>query len=225
VTRSLRRQAGVPSVRCAATAKSTGRRCGRFACPGTTVCPSHLGTAPHVTRKADERMTLAQLLQHDPRPLGEVLVEATHNADALMRDLKTQVLEGGEPIDPDLLTRLVEATRLAHHLAETSVRAGVQVELVRQARLETEMNAAAVVRVLARVLDALTSGPRAPLAPLGPDFIGELRVWLHEVVRAELDVVAAVDDPDPNESELVTGARAAYPPPPALPAPRQEEDP
>lgn len=126
---------------------------------------------------------------------------------------------------PNLLTRLVEATRLAHHLAETSVRAGVQVELVRQARLSADLNAAAITHVLARVLDALTAGPRASLAPLGHEFIADLRLWLHEVVRRELETVALVENPDPNEAELVTGAPAAYPPPPALPAPHREEDP
>jgi hypothetical protein len=222
VTRGPGRQAGVPSVRCSHTVPlkdgSGGRRrCKKWARPGTTVCEMHVGKAAHVLRKADERMTLAQVIQHDARPLGEVLLDATHVADSLMRDLKTQVLAGGEPVDPDLLTRLVEATRLAHHLAETSVRAGVQVELVRQARLSSDLNADAVVRVLARVLDALTAGPRAPLAPLGHEYLAELRAWLHEVVGLELEALEACTDADPDGGELVTSRPVTHPPSPALP--------
>jgi hypothetical protein len=225
VTRGKSRRFGIPPMRCVATAKSTGRRCGRWALVGQTCCDLHTGWAPQSVAAADRRSVVAQLLQHEdpdhPRPLGEVMLEAVHNADVLMRsldDVRLRVLRR-EEVTGEELDRLVRMSQVAHALAETTVRAGVQVELVRQARLSTDMNAAAVVRVLGRALDALTSGPRAPLAPLGPGFIGDLRVWLHEVVRAELEAVAAVDDPDPDRAELVTGAPVTYPAPPALPAP------
>jgi hypothetical protein len=217
VTRGKSRQPGIPPMRCTAPTKTRGRTCRRWALVGQTVCDIHGGKAPQAQAAADRRDAFAQVMQWEdpdaPRPLGEVMLEAVHNADVLQRSLRDVRLRvaRGEAVAGEELDRLVRMSQVAHALAETTVRAGVQVELVRQARLETEMNAAAVVRVLARVLDALTSGPRAPLAPLGPDFIGELRVWLHEVVRAELDVVAAVDDPDPNESELVTGAPRGVP--------------
>jgi hypothetical protein len=226
VTRGKSRQAGVPTVRCSHVAYRTQRRCRLPAVVGTTVCHMHAGAARHVARKADERMTLAQVMQHDARPLGEVLLDATHVADSLMRDLKTQVLANGEPVDPDLLMRLVEATRLAHHLAETSVRTGVQVELVRRARLSREADAAYVTHVLGRVLDALLGWPRGALAPLGADALDALRLWVHEVVRLELEAVEEPDlaRADPDRPPELTGAPAAYPPPPVLPAPRREEE-
>jgi hypothetical protein len=226
MSRGRSRQAGIPPARCGAVTHTRGGRpCRRFVQVGSLRCSLHSGAAPQALKKGDDRATIAQLMQHEhpdrPRPLGEVMLEAVHNADVLMRsldDVRLRVLRR-EEVTGEELDRLVRMSQVAHALAETTVRAGVQVELVRQARLSTDMNAAAVVRVLGRALDALTSGPRAPLAPLGPGFIGDLRVWLHEVVCAELEAVAAVDDPDPDRAELVTGAPVTYPAPPALPAP------
>jgi hypothetical protein len=49
-----------PERRCTATAKSTGSRCKRYAIAGGTVCVRHGGMAPHVKRKAQERLQLAK---------------------------------------------------------------------------------------------------------------------------------------------------------------------
>jgi hypothetical protein len=226
MTRGKSRQAGIPTVRCSHVAYRTQRRCRLPAVVGTTVCHVHAGTAAHIAEKAQERVTVAQLMQHedpdDPRPLGEVMLEAVHNADTLMRaarDVRLRV-QRNEPVTGEELDRLVRMSQVAHHLAETTVRVGVQVELVRQARLASDLNAEAVVRVLARVLDALTAGSRAPLAPLGEEYLRDLRLWLHEVVGLELEALEErpAEDRDPDrDAELVTSRPVTYPPPPELP--------
>jgi hypothetical protein len=97
----------------------------------------------------------------------------------------------------------------------------VQVELVRQARLSVDMNAAAITRVMGRVLDALT-GRYGVLRPLGPGYVEDLRLWLHGVIGRELE---AVEEPRPRPRRSrppleLTSRPVTYPPPPALPAPR-----
>jgi hypothetical protein len=211
---------------CTATSAGSRKPCRAYARPGTTVCKDHGGSAPQVLRKAEERMTLAQLLQGDPRPLGEVLIDATHTADALMRTYKARVL-AGETLDADLLTRLVEATARAHHLAETTARLGVHVELVKQAQLQRQLDDAYITHTLGRVLNALT-GRYGVLRPLGEEYVEELRLWLHGVIGREL---AAIETPDartldPEGVIELTSRPVTHDPPPALPGPPpgREED-
>lgn len=55
-------------AQCTAKAKSTGKRCGKPAVPGATVCRNHGGAAPQVQRKAQERLMEISI--------GELLTEA-----------------------------------------------------------------------------------------------------------------------------------------------------
>lgn len=96
MTRGKSRQTatpGIPPMRCTATAKSTGQRCRRWALVGQTVCDLHGGKNPAGERARDRRLAVAQLLQWEdpdsPRPLGEVMLEAVHNADVLQRSSGT----------------------------------------------------------------------------------------------------------------------------------------
>jgi hypothetical protein len=213
-------------MRCVAPAKSTGERCKRWALVGQTCCDLHTGYSPNALAGGDRRNVVAQLMQWEdpdrPRPLGEVMLEAVHNADVLMRsldDVRLRVLRR-EEVTGEELDRLVRMSQVAHALAEATVRAGVQVELVRQARLSSDLNAEAVVRVLGAVLDLLTAGPRAALAPLGEEYLVELRLWLHGAVGRELEALEARPDADPDGGELVTSRPVTHPPPPALPGSR-----
>ena len=85
-------------------------------------------------------------MQHEdpdaPRPLGEVMLDAVHNADVLMRSLRDVRLRVArdEPVSGEDVDRLVRMSQVAHALAETTVRAGVQVALVREAQVQTELN-------------------------------------------------------------------------------------
>lgn len=45
-----------PARQCTAKAKGTGKRCGRYAIAGGTVCITHGGSAPQVKRKAKLRL-------------------------------------------------------------------------------------------------------------------------------------------------------------------------
>ena len=207
MTRGKSRRFGVPSMQCNAKAKRSGQRCRRWALVGLTVCDLHTGEDPRKQAAADRRDVVAQLLQHEdpdrPRPLGEVMLEAVHNADVLMRSLdevRLRVLRR-EEVTGEELDRLVRMSQVAHALAETTVRAGVQVELVRQAHLRTELVGAAVVRVLGRVLDALAL-PQ------------EERVRVHALVGDELRALQGADADD-----LLPEGRGA------LPAPHREEEP
>lgn len=58
--------------RCTATVKSTGQRCRRLAKPGTTVCVKHGANAPHIKRKAAERVEVARVAAEVARIEGTV---------------------------------------------------------------------------------------------------------------------------------------------------------
>jgi hypothetical protein len=151
--RGKSRIVGLPSMRCTATNRA-GKPCGMWARVGSTVCHMHGGDIPVVERKSQVRLTLAQLLQGDPRHPWEVLLDAVHVADALMREARARVREGDE-LAPDDLTRLVEATTRAAALAKVSIdsRAVEQIAQQRQRHLDIEGEVVATaVRAAVNVL-------------------------------------------------------------------------
>jgi hypothetical protein len=164
MTRGFTRQAGIPPVQCEAKTRR-GTPCGLFARPGSRRCHHHSGAAPQVIRKGDERMTFAQLLQHDPRPIHVVLLEAVANADAAMRDMRVQLVERGEPVTAEQLDRFLNITRLTHHLAKTTVDTGIAAKLVEQQRAGVEAIGAFISEVLLGVLH------RLPLAPAWREYL------------------------------------------------------
>jgi hypothetical protein len=115
-----RRPAGLPPTRCTATAKRTGEPCQQWAVVGTVVCWHHNGANGRVKANGDMRITLAQLLAQDPRSPWEVVLDATHTLDCLMRDAKVD-LQAGEPVSVDQLDRLINLSQTAHHLAQTAI--------------------------------------------------------------------------------------------------------
>jgi hypothetical protein len=125
-----------------------------FASVGRTVCKQHGGAAGQVVRKGEERATFAQLLQGDPRPVGEVLLDALHNADVAMRDMRAGLV-AGEPVTLDTLDRFINLSRLTHHLAKTTVDAGVLTKLVEQQRAQVSELGVFISEVLLAVLNAL----------------------------------------------------------------------
>jgi hypothetical protein len=125
-------------MRCTATAKGTGERCRKYVTPGTTVCPMH-GQTGATLRRAEERVTLAQLLEGDRRHPWEVVLDATHTMDAIVRDFRSEVV-AGESITVDQLDRLIAVNQIRHHLASTAIstRAHEQVSLAFTRHLEVE---------------------------------------------------------------------------------------
>jgi hypothetical protein len=158
MTRGLSRQAGIPPTHCTARNRR-GERCRNFCSVGRLTCYMHFGNAPQNVRKGEERATFAQLLQSDPRPVGEVLLDALHNADTAMRDIRAQLVEEGQPVTVDQLDRFINLSRLTHHLAKTTVDAGVEVELVRRQKADLELMGQLSADILWTVLDALPLHP------------------------------------------------------------------
>src|SRR5215207_10031030 len=111
---------GLPPIHCVATSRRTGNQCGNWAIPGGTQCRNHLGHTAKNMAKADERLTLQLLLRQDPRPVWQVVLDATHTLDALARDAKAKLLEG-EEVTVEQLDRLLELTSHQHRLASTAI--------------------------------------------------------------------------------------------------------
>lgn len=174
MTRGLARQAGIPSVRCTARTRR-GTPCQQFAPTGQLVCRWHGGAAPQVVRKAEERVTFAQLLQGERRPLAEVLLDCVHTADAATQELRIEVASG-EPVSVDRLDRLLELNRLTHHLARTAFDSGVAAKLVEQQRASLQEVGAVLSEVLLAVLHSL---------PLTPAW----REYLLDVAHHQLQVI------------------------------------
>jgi hypothetical protein len=158
MTRGATRQAGIPPMQCTAKTRR-GTQCMNFCAVGRLTCRLHGGNAGQVVRKADERVTLAQLLQSDPRPVAVVLMEAVHNVDAVARDMRAGI-EEGEPVTLDQLDRFLSVNRVTAHLAKTVVETGVLTKLVEQQRLTLEEVGSFVAGLLLSVLDALPLTPQ-----------------------------------------------------------------
>lgn len=62
----------VEPKRCSGRSAVTGEPCGRWAIRGGTVCPTHGGKAPHVKRRADERVARWEIEQSLAGALAEV---------------------------------------------------------------------------------------------------------------------------------------------------------
>jgi hypothetical protein len=128
---------GIPPMRCTATAKGTGEQCQKFAMVGMTVCNMH-GVTGNGRRKAEERVTLAQLLQQDRRHPWEVVLEATHTMDAIVRDLQLGVLAG----------ETITINQVRHHMAKTAIdtkaHENVAMAFTRHLELEGQLVASAV---------------------------------------------------------------------------------
>jgi hypothetical protein len=157
------------------------------------VCWQHGGAAPQVIAKANQRATLAQLLQHDPRPLAEVLLDATHTADVVFRELRLQLAEGGT-VTPDQLDRLLERARLAHHLARTTVETGVVVKMVEAQRAGVTEIGTFISEVLLSVLFEL------PLAVEWRDYLLDVATYrLLELARTRGTTVMELPEGPPPE--------------------------
>jgi hypothetical protein len=74
-------------VRCRATSKRTGERCGQWCAPGHVVCYAHGGRSPQAVRSAKVRAAVAEIMATDPRRTPrEVLGDALHITDLVLRD-------------------------------------------------------------------------------------------------------------------------------------------
>lgn len=194
----MTRTHGIPAIRCSAT-KRDGTPCRKWAHPGAAVCTMHGAKAKQVRAKASQRLTMAELHANDARHPWQVVLDATHIADTLMRDAEQQ-LRGGEPLTAGQVDRLVEITRFTHHLAKTALDTRAHEHLAeafqRDGRLEGELVAEAVTAVALKLVD-----------DLGFDPVRRLRVltWVSEAAAAALGDKPL---PDPPVADVTLGTFA-----------------
>lgn len=152
----------IPPMKCTATSRRSGKQCQRWATPGATVCPNHGSKTKAATRKAKERLTLAELMRGDPRHPWEVVLDHTHTIDVIAREARL-CLKEGEDITPDQLDRIVETAKVAHHLAKTAIDTRAHEHIAKNHQHNVELEGAiisAVVRdVVTKLIDGLGFNP------------------------------------------------------------------
>jgi DNA-binding phage protein len=145
----------IPPTKCGATAKQTGNQCRRWAIAGGKVCPIHGGKAPAVQIAATKRLALAAALASEPpRHPWEVLEEALHAIDYLMRQALIKLDQPNTMTASDY-TELVAAVQRAHGMAKVNLDAGID---QRRQHL-AEAQAAQMHQVFTRVIKALNLTP------------------------------------------------------------------
>jgi hypothetical protein len=163
---------GVPPQKCSARSQQSGERCGNWAIPGSPagVCRWH-----GARESPDDR-----------RPIGEIMREAVHIQDCLMRDAARPYYEG-QPLTLDERNRLSDRAKVALHMAKVTVDAGVEVALVREFERNAELEGQLIARAIGAVVHGLTD-------TLGSGHAVDLNVWALNVAHDAL--VAAEASPD-----------------------------
>jgi hypothetical protein len=180
---------GLPPMKCTATSRRTGEQCEQWAAVGGTTCYHHGSAATRAMKNAEVRVTLAQLMKDDPRPVGTVLLDALHSADALLQDARTKVTVGGDVTANDM-SRFIEALERAAKLAKTVIDAGVAVKMVEARERDLDAEGQIVVDALLAVLDPLID--RLEVAPVSR---AAWRTWALQTVVAKLHGVPGPAQP------------------------------
>jgi hypothetical protein len=189
---------GIPSLQCTAMSKGSGAQCKKWAVVGTAVCHMH-GVTGNGARRAEERVTLAQLLEGDPRHPWEVIIDATATLDAIMRSHRVEVL-AGETITVDQLDRLIQYSQAAHHMATVAINTKAAEKLNVAVTQHIEVQGRLVGLAIDAVIRGLTRS-------LDTDSGEELKVW---ALAQAYNVLVAAQDGEPAEPPEV------QPPPFAL---------
>jgi hypothetical protein len=181
---------GVPPQKCSARSQQSGERCGNWAIPGSPagVCRWH-GARESTKSRAEVEVTIDQVRWASPddrRPIGEIMREAVHIQDCLMRDAARPYYEG-QPLTLDERNRLSDRAKVALHMAKVTVDAGVEVALVREFERNAELEGQLIARAIGAVVHGLTD-------TLGSGHAVDLNVWALNVAHDAL--VAAEASPD-----------------------------
>jgi hypothetical protein len=92
------------------------------------------------------KTTLGQLLAQDPRPVGVVLLDALHTADAILQHAKIQVGDG--EATPDKFSRLVEASERAVKISKTAIDGGIAAKLLGEIQHDQQAQAELMVQAM-----------------------------------------------------------------------------
>lgn len=126
-TRRKSIKALIPSLRCTATSSQTGEPCRAWAVVGASVCQDHGGASPRTRAKADRHVALAEALASGlpGRSAAAVLLDSMNTLDRIAQDVKLTATRAGNPIPPDLLGQLVEATKTSATMAKIVADLGI----------------------------------------------------------------------------------------------------
>lgn len=153
-TRRRAVQKVIPPAKCSGH-RTTGEPCDQWAVVGATVCNTHGASAPQVKAAAEKRVTLAEAMVSGPkRQPYEVLEDALHAADLLMREAIFELGEGGS-VSASTMEKFVQAFERAHRLAKVNMDAGIDQRRMRLA----EAQAGQMHQVFTRVLAGLALTP------------------------------------------------------------------
>lgn len=169
----------IPPRKCKAMSVRSGQPCKHWAMVGHDVCQTHGGRSRQAKAAAERRMTLAEALKTAPRRHPwEVLEDALHVADLLMREARVAVEDGR--VTPTLVDKMVAALERAHRLAKVNLDAGIDQR--RQSLAETQANQ--MHKVFTRVLSGL-------------DLTAEQRAKVPDLLRREIQGVLAIEASTP----------------------------
>jgi hypothetical protein len=104
------------------------------------------------------RLTLAEMMAGERRPVGEVLLEALHNTEVIMREIAVKIEDGD--VEADTISRLLEYSTRAGKLAKVTIDAGVAVKLLDMKQRNQAVEARAVTEALVAGLAALGLSPQ-----------------------------------------------------------------
>jgi hypothetical protein len=104
------------------------------------------GVTGATMRKAEERITIAQLRDRDPRHPIEIVLDMTNKLDVITQVFQDELLADVENITDDQVDRLVQLSTTTHHLASTAIstKAHERVALAFEQHLELQGKAVGI---------------------------------------------------------------------------------
>lgn len=176
--------------RCTAK-KRDGTPCKMWAIRGGTVCRCHGGQLPVVRAAAARRVAIHEALESgDRRHPWEVLFDALHGADVLMREMRVRL---GDTETPEAIAEFIKSFERAAQLAKMTLDSRAQEYAATRVQVEAEM----IVGLFSEAIDA---------AHLDEDTEHRLRRALGDALRRR-DELERRADPDPAPAPRGVGDR------------------
>jgi hypothetical protein len=206
------RARAIAPMKCVAESRRTGDRCGNWARPGGSVCRMHFGNAPHIKEKALQRLTLAEIMRADPRPLTESVLDHVHTLDAIARDARLATIEEGGFTAAsvqravDTATAALRADKLAMDIGVTKL---VLEKAERDAALSGEFVASTLVTIKDKLVEFLAPLPDSRTSPQAYSRALQFREafgrWMLEAAHAAITEREIPDPPAPSLAVALVG--------------------